>query len=115
MQGHSHQEGRTLRIDGTVATLRAAVTEVDPEVTIHPHGSDDVEVLDRGEHGRSDLGHSGGDLGVLRAFAASLSGASADGAGLSTDARTSLASHELGWAAEQARRTRTVVDVASLR
>ncbi|HRW38151.1 MAG: Gfo/Idh/MocA family oxidoreductase [Acidimicrobiales bacterium] len=112
MQGHSHQEGRTLRIDGTLATLRAAITEVDPEVSIHRHGSDEHEVLDLGEHGRSDLGHSGGDLGVLRAFAASLAGA---GEGLSTDARTSLESHLLGWAAEEARRRGTVVEVASLR
>lgn len=115
MHGHSHQEGRTLRIDGTEATLRAAITEVDPEITVSRHGSDEVEVVDLGEHGRSDLGHSGGDLGVLRAFAASLSGRAGGGEGLSTDARTSFESHLLGWAAEQARRTGSVVEVESLR
>lgn len=115
MHGHSHGEGRTLRIDGTVATLRAAITEVDPEVTVHRHGSDEVEVLPLGDHARSDLGHSGGDLGVLRAFAASLSGGAGPGAGLSTDARTSYESHLLGWAAERARHSGTVVDVEALR
>jgi predicted dehydrogenase len=115
MHGHSHAEGRTMRIDGTVATLRATITEADPEVTVSVHGSDEVEVVDLGDDARSSLGHSGGDLGVLRAFAASLSGTAAPGEGLSTDARTSYESHLIGWAAERARATGTVVEVESLR
>jgi predicted dehydrogenase len=115
MHGHSHAEGRTLRIDGTVATLRATITETDPEVTISTHGTDEVEVVDLGADARSSLGHRGGDLGVLRAFAASLSGTAGPGEGLSTDARTSYESHLVGWAAEHARTTGTVVEIKSLR
>jgi len=106
MHGHSHAEGRTMRYDGTRATLRATFT-ADPEITICDHGSDQVErvEVDQG----SSLDHGGGDLGVLRAFAASIRGDLAGG--LTSDAQTSMASHILGWAAEHARTTGTVVDV----
>jgi predicted dehydrogenase len=117
MHGHSHAEGRTLRIDGTEATLRACFTERDPEITVHPHGLDRVERVAIGSSDRSSLGHGGGDFGVLRAFAATLdegrSAGSEDGLELSSDGRTSLVSHVLGWAAEEARLTGRVIDVAA--
>ncbi len=110
MHGHSHREGRTLRIDGTEATLRAAFTEDDPEITVHPHGTDRVERIEVPLVPAA--GHGGGDLGVLVGFAASLRG----GAGaLTTDGRTSLESHLLGWAAEEARHRGEVVDVVGFR
>jgi predicted dehydrogenase len=117
MHGHSHAEGRTLRIDGTRATLRAAFTERDPEITVHPHGLDRLErvAIDPGDG--SSLGHGGGDLGVLRAFAASWPAGSAvaapSGNGRHSDGRSALVSHVLGWAAEEARTTGQVVDVAA--
>jgi predicted dehydrogenase len=118
MHGHSHAEGRTLRIDGTEATLRAAFTEHDPEITVHPHGLDRVEPVAIDPTEGSSLGHGGGDLGVLRAFAAWVAtGTAGDELGavaeLSSDGRTSLISHVLGWAAEEARHTGRVVDVAA--
>ncbi|MFN8017242.1 MAG: Gfo/Idh/MocA family oxidoreductase [Acidimicrobiales bacterium] len=121
MHGHSHAEGRTLRIDGTRATLRAAFLEVDPEITVSEHGTGRVERIELPDEAASSLGHGGGDLGVLRAFATSLGGhaarggAAGDGVGLTTDGRTSLESHVVGWAAEEARRSGQVVDVAAFR
>lgn len=117
MHGHSHDETRTLRIDGTLATLRATFAETEPQITVHPHGTDRSERVDLTE-GSGALGHGGGDLGVLRAFAASLGGGGTGGTGgqgLTTDGRTSLESHVIGWAAEQARRTGAVVDLAEFR
>jgi predicted dehydrogenase len=110
MHGHAHEEARTLRIDGTRATLRATFREVDPEITVSVHGSDRVESLAVGHPGPG--GHGGGDLGVLEAFAASLRG---EVGALSTDGRSSLESHALGWAAEQARHLGQVVELGAWR
>lgn len=102
MHGHSHDETRTMRYDGTRATLRATFAEEGSEITIHDHGHDAVERVALPEAAVS--GHGGGDLGVLRAFA---TGA------VTTDGRAALEGHLVGWAAEEARRTGTVVDVAA--
>lgn len=118
MHGHSHDETRTMRYDGTLATLRATFGP-DPAITIHHHGTGEVDHVDLDAEAGSTLDHGGGDQGVLRAFAASLEAAAAPGAGVAdgliTDARTSLESHVLGWAAEEARTTRTVVDLADFK
>lgn len=111
MHGHSHREGRTMRYDGTRATLRAAFTD-EPEITVHHHGSGRVERIELPEV--DVIGHGGGDEGVVRGFAASLRGAP-PAERLSSDGRTSLESHLLGWAAEEARRSGRVVDVAERR
>lgn len=104
MHGHSHDETRTMRYDGTRATLRATFAEEGSEITIHDHGASSVERVPLPE---ADLaGHGGGDLGVLRAFA---TGA------VTTDGRSSLESHLVGWAAEEARRQGTVVELAEFR
>lgn len=108
MQGHSHEEGRTMRYDGTLATLRGTFSDT-MSITIHPHGSTEVEVVELPEV--DAVGHGGGDRGIMSAFARSLRG---DG-GLSSDAVTSLESHVLGFAAEEARLTRSVVDLRDYR
>ena len=56
MHGHSHEEGRTMRYDGTRATLRATFTD-EPEITVIDHGSREVERIDIGEF--ELLGHGG--------------------------------------------------------
>lgn len=111
MHGHSHREGRTLRYDGTRATLRAAFTD-EPEITVHHHGSGRVERIELPDV--DVIGHGGGDEGVVLGFAASLRGGPRSER-LSSDGRTSLESHLLGWAAEEARRSGQVIDVAERR
>jgi predicted dehydrogenase len=106
MHGHSHEEGRTMRYDGTRATLRATFTD-EPEITVIDHGSREVERIDIGEF--ELLGHGGGDVGLMRALAASLRG---DDGALTSDARSALRSHEVAWAAERSRLTRSVVEPA---
>lgn len=95
-----------MRYDGTRATLRATFTD-EPEITVIDHGSREVERIDIGEF--ELLGHGGGDVGLMRAFAASLRG---DAGALTSDARSALRSHEVAWAAERSRLTRSVVDPA---
>jgi predicted dehydrogenase len=115
MHGHSHDETRTMRYDGTRATLRATFGE-HPSITVHDHGTGEVTEIDPGAG--SGLDHGGGDGALLAAFARSVLDADPEAADEGADeavthASGALASHLVGFAAEEARRTGTVVDVAA--
>jgi predicted dehydrogenase len=106
MHGHSEREGRTMRWDGTRATLFGDFSDGRPhEIRIYDHGSDTPEIL-RPQSG--DSGHGGGDAGLMRDFVRALRG---EPTNHQTTARVSLASHLLAFAAEQARLTRQVVEM----
>jgi predicted dehydrogenase len=108
MQGASHIEGRTIRIDGTRATLLA--TESRAEIEVHDHRTGNMELIERP---RGVGGHGGGDDGLMRAFVAALQGGQT--AAVLTSAREAVASHLMAFAAEQARRTGKAVDMDSFR
>jgi len=111
MHGHSHREGRTMRYDGTRATLRASFQNGLPhEITLHDHLTGAVEEIPLREPG--DGGHGGGDGGLMHAFAQAVRDPQAP---VLTTARTSLESHLLAFAAEQSRLTGAVVDMAAYR
>jgi len=95
MQGASHVEGRTVRIDGTRATLLA--NESRGEIDLHDHrsGTSEMSHVSRGIGG-----HGGGDEGLMDAFVAAVRG---DRDGVRTSARESLQSHLLAFAAERSR------------
>lgn len=95
MQGASHAEGRTVRIDGMRATLLA--NESRGELAIHEHGAAKPEIM-RVPHGVG--GHGGGDEGLMNAFVAAVRG---DRAGVLTSVRESVESHLLAFASERAR------------
>ncbi len=108
MHGHSHEEGRTMRYDGTRATLRGKFGNDGGHIEIHDHLTDTVEVIDVA-HGES--GHGGGDLGVVADFVQSARGTKP----AVTDARESLESHLLAHAAEQSRLAHSVIDMTAFR
>jgi predicted dehydrogenase len=105
MQGSSHQEGRTIRIDGTRATLLA--NEARAELEIHDHRTGTKELVTRP---RGVGGHGGGDDGLMRAFVGALQG---DRASVLTSAREAVASHLMAFAAEEARTTGESVTMRS--
>src|SRR5437899_2022009 len=107
MQGSSHIEGRTIRIDGTRATLLA--NEARAEIEIHDHLTGRMELVTRP---RGVGGHGGGDEGLTRAFVGALRG---DRAGVLTPAREAVASHLMAFAAEQARLSGEAVDMERYR
>ena len=109
MHGHSHREGRTMRYDGTRATLLGQFYLTDSEIQIHDHLTGKVEVI-RPELGRA--GHGGGDEGVMRAFVHALRQGSSEPL---TSARASLESHLLAFAAEKARLEGAIVDMDAYR
>lgn len=109
MHGHSHLEGRTMRYDGTRATLRGRFTQLDDEITVHDHLTGEVE---RVAVPVVAGGHGGGDGGLVAAFLATLRGG--EQAPL-TNARDALESHLLAFAAEQARVERRVIEMDAFR
>ncbi len=107
MHGHSNEEHRSMRYDGTRATLRARFGNPS-EIVVHPHGGTPQAIpIPQAEGG----GHGGGDWGTFRAFLQVLRGETAP----LTDVRTSLESHLLAFAAEEARLSHRVVDMAEFR
>jgi predicted dehydrogenase len=119
MNGHGSEECRTMRYDGTLATLRGKFSANVSELTIHDHLSGEVQSISV-EVSLSDAalakawrdGHGGGDLGIVHSFIEALNGET--DAHLTT-ARVSLESHLLAFAAEQSRLTHQVVAIDSLR
>jgi len=110
MHGHSHQEGRTTRIDGTRGTLFVRMNLFESEVELHHKRSRKVE--------RSYMphaygqGHGGGDAGLMRAFYRALINRQQPPL---TTARASLESHLLAFAAEQARLSGEVIHMETYR
>jgi len=102
MHGHSHLEGRTLRIDGSDGTLLGSFGG-GCCLELHRHADGRVQRYPA----RSDAyGHAEGDRGVIEHFVEVLSGAPS-----ATSADEALASHRLAFAADEARRTGRVVSL----
>ena len=117
MHGHSHREGRTMRYDGTRATLRGSFSmELGNSLEVHDHLTGEVEQVEMnrgdgsGETGYAD-GHGGGDSGLLQAFVAAVQARSPG----QTGADESLESHLLAFAAEYSRVGASVVTMDQYR
>ena len=103
MHGHSHEENRTMRYDGTRATLRGRFGR-QQVIEVTDHARANTEVV---EVATSGGGHGGGDDSIMEAFVSSVE---TGGAPL-TSAAESFESHLLAFLAEEARLRGEVVDV----
>ncbi len=119
MHGHSHLESRTMRYDGTRATLRGLFTYFSGEIEVYDHRTEEVETITPGvrrqadnEEAEAGVGHGGGDMGLVASFVRALR---ADRPEVLTSARNSLESHLMAFAAEQARVEGGVVDMGEYR
>ncbi|MEQ8671875.1 MAG: Gfo/Idh/MocA family oxidoreductase [Aggregatilineales bacterium] len=109
MNGQGHEESRSIRIDGTNATLTGKFR--DPyKINIYHHHTGKKETVPVEFIERS--GHGGGDTGLMRGFVNALRGIPDDSL---TTARESLESHLLAFAAEEARLKHTVIDMTAYR
>ena len=108
MHGHSGAESRTMRYDGSRATLRGRFDGGDSSIEVIDHATGGVETI---PIGIPEGGHGGGDAGVIRAFLTAVSSSSRP----LTAAGDSLESHILAFAAEHARVTGDVLDMARFR
>lgn len=97
LHGHSHREGREIRVDGTRGSLVGRFHLIEQWLEHHDHKTGRTASL----RFRADAsGHGGGDHRLFAGFLASLRG---DAAPL-TSARESLTSHRMAFAADRARR-----------
>jgi predicted dehydrogenase len=104
LQGLATHERRTLRISGSAGELRGVLQTGEIEIT--RHGTLDAERI---QIEGSEIGHFGGDEGLVAHFVDCVSREALDDA--LTSGRIALESHLLGFAAEQARETGSVVDL----
>jgi predicted dehydrogenase len=117
MHGHAHEEARTMRYDGTRATLRGKFSYgINDSIEIHDHLTGRIERIDPQAGGS---GHGGGDAGVMAAFVKVLREPRAESipavpAALTTS-RESLESHLMAFAAEEARVNGSIVQMDSFR
>ncbi len=111
MNGHGDEECRTMRYDGTRATLRGKFSvRGTSELTISDHLTGQVETVEV-NHGDAS-GHGGGDTGIMNSFINALHGQPDEHV---TSARQSLESHLLAFAAEEARLTNRTVNMTAFR
>jgi predicted dehydrogenase len=110
MHGHSHEEGRTLRIDGSQASLLAKFSFHRSFIEIHNHRSMKVEHLEFPNNAER-VGHGGGDYGIMRDFIGNMK----QGKPLTTSARESLESHLMAFAAEDSRHHRKQINLPDYR
>ena len=110
MQGQSEEEGRTMRYDGTHATLYGRFAANRYRLTLHHHRTGEEENIPI--IAKDDSGHGGGDFGIVRSFINAMQGTPDDSV---TTARESLESHLLAFAAEEARLQYSVIDMAEYR
>lgn len=109
MHGHSHEEHRSMRYDGTRATLRGVFADGRSELIIHDHLTGRAEKVEHATMTTS--GHGGGDHARMAAFV----GVMRDDDAPRASARECLESHLLAFAAEEARLSGNVVDMAAFR
>ena len=91
MNGQGDEECRTMRWDGTKATLYGKFSSKGHEIRVHYHLSGAVEEVP--VIARDGSGHGGGDYGIVRSFLNTIKGAPDDSV---TTARESLESHLAG-------------------
>ena len=110
MNGQGDEECRTVRWDGTKATLYGKFSSRGDEIRVHHHLTGEVE--DVPVIARDSNGHGGGDYGIVRSFIKALKGEADDSI---TTARESLESHLLAFAAEESRLNKTVINMDEFR
>lgn len=108
MHGFAAVAGRTIRVSGALGELRGSFEK--GEIEIHMHGEVSPEVI---EVPFSPIGHGGGDEGLQRHFVDVVRRGAADE--VLASGRVALESHLMGFAAEQSRIGRRLVDMAEFR
>ena len=111
MHGHSHEEGRTLRIDGSHATLLGKFGYSQAWIEVHNHASSQREKLSFPTVVDRTSGHGGGDAGLMQRFVAAMRGEISP----LISARDALESHLMAFAAEEARLESKVIRMKDFR
>jgi predicted dehydrogenase len=111
MHGHSHEEGRTLRIDGSRATLLGKFSYSQAWIEVHKHLTNHIERYTFPSEVDQTSSHGGGDAGLLSRFVEAMRGQNPP----LTSAGDALESHMMAFAAEAARLGNKTVDMEEFR
>lgn len=113
MHGFSHQEGRTIRIDATKATLIGEFFTSGEKITVYDHHSGKHKIIFRMKLTADNASHGGGDHAFIEAFLKTVN----EGGEykLLTAAEDSLESHFMAFAAEDARINDKMVSMKEFR
>jgi predicted dehydrogenase len=113
MHGFSEREGRTLRIDGTKGTLIGEFYDSGEKISLFDHYSGTEEIIFYKKLTMAIESHQGGDFKLIDEFLDSI----VDKTKVQplTNARTSLESHLMAFAAEEARKNHIVVKMTEFR
>jgi predicted dehydrogenase len=112
MHGHSEEEGRTIRIDGSQASLFGKFGWGDTYLEIRDHRGGRIERFNYPNALEGGAGHGDADDNLMRAFADALHG---DPDAVKSNARDSLEGHLLAFAAEEARLNGSVIEMDAFR
>lgn len=112
MHGFSEREGRTLRIDGTKATLIGEFFDSGQEIKLFDHFSGTEKVIFSHKLTIDSSGHGGGDFALVNAFLETLHDNKSQPL---TNAYESLESHLMAFAANESRLRAKVIDMANFR
>ncbi|MFX0058176.1 MAG: Gfo/Idh/MocA family protein [Candidatus Hodarchaeota archaeon] len=113
MHGFSEREGRTIRIDGTKATLIGEFFDSGEKVRLFNHFSGKEEVLFTQKFSPETAVHGGGDILLIDAFIKALH--NSNNPQPLTHARASLESHLMAFAADESRLNGTIIDMKKFR
>ena len=113
MHGFSEREGRSIRIDGTKATLIGEFFDSGEKIRLYNHFSGKEEILFTQKFSPENAVHGGGDFLLIDAFLQSLH--HKDNLKPLTNARTSLESHLMAFAAEESRLKGIVINMNKFR
>jgi len=108
MHGFSENEGRTLRIDGSKATLVGEFMGSGQEIRFYDHYLGTTEVIFKQELSLAMASHGGGDFKLIDAFIESVLTKEVQPL---TNARASLESHLMAFAAEKSRLNDKVINM----
>jgi hypothetical protein len=111
LHGFSEREGRTLRIDGTQATLFGTFRDSGQEITVFNHYSGKEKVI-YSQNLETESVHGGGDYLLIRSFLDSIASGTKQPL---TNARESLESHLMAFAAHKSRLEDIVIQMDSFR
>ncbi len=112
MHGFSEREGRTLRIDGTKATLIGKFFDSGQKITLFDHFSGTKEVIFSEKLTIEGSAHGGGDFALVDAFLETLHNTKAQPL---TNAYETLESHLMAFAANESRLKAKVINMENFR
>lgn len=112
MHGFSESEGRTIRIDGTKATLKGEFMSYGEKITLYEHLSGSKKEIYRTKLNFNASGHGGGDFKLIDDFLKSFR--TKDQLPL-TNARAALESHLMAFAAEDSRLNKSIVEMENFK